>query len=332
METMSEAAVMVPEAVRPVPHPPTERKSPDGKRRGLPRGYSASFAFAASVPMTALYTLMIAVPTVLAVLLSLTSWNAVGMPQWVGLENWITFFTDAKALRALGGTLGLAVACLVLQLPLSMALGLFIAGGQKYRYVYSVVFVLPMLVSGVGLSLMWAGMLYPKLGALAYIANTFNMPFLIQDWFGNPAIARFVVLAIITWLSMPVHMLIFQHGRRSIPDVLYESARIDGASGARQFFSITVPMMRQTIALNCALIVVSSLTTFDVIYVLTGGGPGETTNVLAIEMYKLAFQQNNFGYAAVFAVMLAVLGISAGALIMAISGFNRFESEQEGIA
>ncbi len=316
---------------RPQAGPPRSA-SATAVRNRAPRAYSRSFAIVALGPISLVYAVFIALPIVLAVLLGFTDWNGVGAPKWVGLENWAAFFGNPEALHAVLVTLELAAASLVVQVPLTLALGLFIAGRQRYRLWYSVVFVLPMLVSGVGLSLMWSGMLDPNLGAIAFIGRTFHLDFLVQNWFGDATLTPLVLLGILTWQFVPLHMLIFQHGRRSIPEALYESAIIDGATPARQFFSITLPMLRHTVALNTALIVVSSLTTFDMIYVLTGGGPGQASNVLAMQMYKVAFEQNQFGAAAVYAVVLAFLGIALGGIVMAISGFNRFESEQEGIA
>lgn len=326
------ASVEAPAATRSSPGPVAPAPRASRARGKAPRAYSRSFAIAALGPISLVYVVLIAVPTVLAVLLSFTQWNGVGSPTWVGLANWQAFFGSSQSLHAVLVTLELAGASLVIQVPLSMALGLFIAGHQRYRYVYSVIFVLPMLVSTVGLSLMWSGMLDPNLGALAYLGRTFHLGFLVQNWFGEKTLTPLVLLAIITWQFVPLHMLIFQNGRRTIPTALYESATIDGAKPSRQFFSITLPMMRHTVALNSALIIVSSLTTFDMIYVLTDGGPGQVSNVLAMQMYKVAFEQNQFGAAAVYAVVLAVLGVVLGGIVMAISGFGRFESEQEGIA
>lgn len=319
--------------LRARPEPGPAPAAPSAKASGRkPRAYSRTFAVAALGPISLVYIVLIAVPTVLAVLLSFTTWNGVGSPTWTGLSNWSAFFANSSALHAVLVTLELAAASLVIQVPLSMALGLFIAGWQRYRHVYSVIFVLPMLVSTVGLSLMWSGMLDPNLGGLAWIGRTLHLDVLVQNWFGERTLTPLVLLAIITWQFVPLHMLIFQHGRRSIPGSLYESATIDGAAPARQFFSITLPMLRHTIALNTALIIVSSLTTFDMIYVLTDGGPGQVSNVLAMQMYKVAFEQNQFGAASVYAVVLAFLGVLLGGIVMAISGFNRFESEQDGIA
>lgn len=302
------------------------------KRSRSPRHHSRGFGIAALVPITGIYGLFIVVPTILAVILSFTSWNGLGTPHWIGLGNWDRFAHDAESLHSLLVTLEFAGLSWVIQTPLSLGLGLFIAGPQRYRKVYAVFFVIPMLLSTVGVALMWSGILDPNLGGLAYLANHLGLHFLVQNWFGSQGLTPAVLLVVIAWQFVPMHMLIYQHGRRCIPEVLYEAAQLDGASRARRFISVTIPQLRHTIAMSSALILIMSLTYFDMIYVLTSGGPGNSTDVLAMRMYSIAFQQKQFGYASVFAVVLGVLAIGVGFAIMKLSGFNRFESEQEGIA
>jgi ABC-type sugar transport system permease subunit len=301
-------------------------------RRGRLRQHDRSFGIAALVPIGGVYALFIIVPVILALFLSFTSWNAIGAPHWIGLGNWDSFLHDSEAKHSLLVTLEFAALSWVIQTPISMALGLFIAGPQRYRMVYSVIFVIPMLLSTVGVALMWSGLLDPNLGALAYLSHHLGVHSLIQNWFGSTTLTPFVLLWIIAWQFIPMHMLIYQNGRRSIPEVLYEAAEIDGATRTRKFVRITLPQLRHTIAMSSALILVMSLTYFDMFYVLTGGGPGDSTNVLALQMYKVAFEQNKFGYASVFAVVLGLLAIVVGSAIMKLSGFSRFESQQEGIA
>ncbi|MFT4085116.1 MAG: sugar ABC transporter permease [Nocardioides sp.] len=276
--------------------------------------------------------MLIVVPTLLAVLLSLSSWSGIGWPHWVGLSNWSSFLHDSAAHQSLVVTLGFTVLSWVVQTPISLALGLFIAGPQRYRVVYSVCYVIPMLLSSVGLALMWGGVLDPNLGGLAWLGDRLGLDLLSQNWFGDETLTPIVLLLIIAWQFIPMHALIYQNGRRSIPGVLYEASRIDGASPWRQFVHITMPQLRHTMATSSVLMLVTSLTYFDMIYVLTLGGPGGRTNVLAMQMYDVAFNQHRFGYASVFAVILGVLGVLVGFVIMRISGYSRFESTQEGVA
>src|SRR6266700_2639332 len=228
----------------------------------------------------ALFGVFIVVPMLGAIALSLFRWNGLGTPHWAGASNWIQFAHDPLARQALTVTAKVVVLSWVLQTPISMALGLFTAGRQRYRSVYATLYVLPLLLST-------------------------------------------AIIALIAWQFIPFHTLLYQMGRRQIPGVLYEAARLDGASPAQMFWRVTLPQLRYTIVTSSTVIIVGSLTYFDIVYIMTNGGPGYTTRVLSLDMYQAAFQQNEFGYASVLAVVIGVFGFS---------GFAATSSQQEGAA
>jgi raffinose/stachyose/melibiose transport system permease protein len=278
-----------------------------------------------------IYGVLILIPLLVAVALSFCNWNGLGSPAWIGLRNWTRFFHDPVALSALVTSLKIVGLSWIVQLPLGMALGLFAAGRQRYRAVYSTLFVVPLLMSTAGTSLMWQGLLDPNLGGLHWLAVKLHAGWLQQNWLGSPTITLYVLVFLITWQFIPFQMLLFQVGRRQIPNVLYEAASLDGSTGLHRFWHITLPQLAYTIVTSTMLIVVGSLTYFDVIYILTQGGPDNTTNVLALQMYQVAFSQYEYGYASVLAVVLGVLGVVVAFALMRITGFGAMSSQQEGI-
>ena len=220
----------------------------------------------------------------------------------------------------------------LVQTPISMALGLFTAGSQRYRSVYAALYVLPLLLSTAGIALMWEALLDPNFGGLTALSRSLNLGFLRQNWLGNPSITLYVIIGLIAWQFIPFHALLYQMGRRQIPGVLYEAARLDGAGPAQLFWRVTLPQLRYTIVTSSTLIVVGSLTYFDIVYIMTNGGPGYTTRVLSLDMYQAAFQQNEFGYASVLAVVLGVIGVGIALGLVRFSGFGSMASQQEGAA
>jgi raffinose/stachyose/melibiose transport system permease protein len=138
-----------------------------------------------------------------------------------------------------------------------------------------------------------------------------------------------VVVFIVSWQFIPFHSLIYQGGVRAIPTTMYEAASIDGAGRIRQFFSITIPQLKYTIITSSTLMVVGSLTFFDLIFVLTAGGPGDATEVLALDMYKTGFMSNQMGPASVIAVILVLLGLGLALLLRRLGG-STTASQQEG--
>jgi len=192
--------------------------------------------------------------------------------------------------------------------------------------------VLPLLLSTAGIALMWEALLDPNFGGLTALSRSLNLGFLQQNWLGDPAITLYVLIALIAWQFIPFHTLLYQMGRRQIPGVLYEAAVLDGAGPVRLFWRVTLPQLRYTVVTSSTLIIVGSLTYFDIIYIMTDGGPGYTTRVLSLDMYQAAFQQDEFGYASVLAVVLGAIGVAVALALVRLSGFGSMASQQEGAA
>jgi raffinose/stachyose/melibiose transport system permease protein len=314
--------------------PPSIKKR-NSRRGDLPKKVVGSYWKADLVglmPTMALYVFLVLLPIVIAGLLSLYSWNGVGSLRFSGFANWDAFFHDPIAAHSLEVTIVLALVSWAIQTPISMALGFFIAGKQRYRTVYAALYLLPLLLSTVGIGLVWQALLDPNFGGLAWLAQNAGLSFLQQNWLGSNSLALWTIIVLIAWQFIPFHTLLYQMGRRQVPNVLYEAASIDGATKWKQFVHITLPQLRYTIVVSSTLMLVGSLTYFDMIYVLTDGGPGDTTRVLSLDMYQAAFVANTFGYASVLAVVLGVIGVVVALLLVRFTGFSSLSSQREGIA
>jgi raffinose/stachyose/melibiose transport system permease protein len=209
---------------------------------------------------------------------------------------------------------------------LSILLGTFLAGHQRYRGVLAVLFFIPLLLSSAAIAIAYKALLDPNFGLGAGL----GIDFLTQDWLGRPVLAFSLVVFVVSWQFIPFHTLIYQGGVRQIPKTLYEAAQIDGAGRVRQFFSITLPQLKYTIITSSTLMVVGSLTFFDLIFVLTEGGPGDATRVLALDMYKRGFQASLMGPASVIAVILVLVGLALALLLRRIGGRDAAQSQSEG--
>jgi raffinose/stachyose/melibiose transport system permease protein len=318
------------EVTPPAGPPPSARASTRRARRSRPVGSYWLADLVGMGPTLLLYGMFILAALAVAIVLSLFSWNGVGAFRFVGARNWTAFFHDPLAAHSLEVTAVLTLVSWAVQTPLAMALGLFISGRQRYRAIYATLFLLPLLLSTAGLALMWQALLDPYFGGIAWLGNHLDMHFLVQSWLGDPSTALWTIVALIAWQFVPFHTLLYRMGRNQIPDVLYEAAEIDGATALQRFVHITLPQLRYTIVVSGTLIVVGSLTYFDIIYILTAGGPGDTTRVLSMDMYDAAFIANDFGYAAVLAVVLGVIGIAVALLLVRTTGFSSMSSQREG--
>jgi raffinose/stachyose/melibiose transport system permease protein len=264
-------------------------------------------------------------PLGIVVVLSLTTWNGLGTPSWAGLANWREIFTDPVVHRAIWLSLKVMVLSWLIQTPLSLLLGVFVAGRQRYRAVLAVLYFVPMLLSTAAIAITFKNLLDPNFGLSAS-----GLPLVGQNWLGNPDLALYTVIFIIAWQFVPFHTLLYQAGARQIPDSLYEAAQIDGASRLQQFWNITIPQLRYTIVTSSTLMLIGSLTYFDVVFLLTGGGPGFATRLLPVDMYLTGFAANEMGRASAVAVLLVATGLLLAFSLTRLSGFTRMQSQMDG--
>jgi raffinose/stachyose/melibiose transport system permease protein len=258
--------------------------------------------------------------------LSFTTWDGIGEIQPSGLATWRSVLVDPGLPHAIWVTFLVMLASWAVQTPLSILLGTFLAGHQRYRGVLAVVFFIPLLLSSAAIAISYKALLDPNFGLGAGL----GIDFLSQDWLGRPGLAFGLVIFVVSWQFIPFHSLIYQGGVRQIPRSMYEAAQIDGAGRVRQFFNITLPQLKYTIITSSTLMVVGSLTFFDLIFVLTEGGPGDATRVLALDMYKRGFQASLMGPASAIAVILVLVGLAIALLLRRLGGRDAAQSQFEG--
>lgn len=288
--------------------------------RGGPSAWMAA-------PALFMFGLFAVVPLGIALYLSFTRWDTISDPVWVGFDNWPKVLSDPTTINALLLSFKIIVISWVVQTPISLLLGVFTAGRQRYRAVLAALFVLPLILSSSATAIAFKAMLDPNFG----LGASLGIPLLKQDWIGNQDLVIYVVIFIIAWQFVPFHALLYQGGVRQIPASLYEAARIDGANIVQQFFSITIPQLRYTIVTSSTLMVVASLTYFDVVFILSSGVPDSGTLILPMDMYITGFSAGQMGKASVMAIVLAVIGLLLALVLTRVTGFSRMNSQQEGL-
>ena len=304
--------------------------APPGARTTIPSpvagsGRSASFAWMA-LPALVVFVAFGVVPLLGVVGLSFTTWDGLGAITPSGLTSWTAVLTDPGLPHALWVTFLVMALSWLVQTPISLLIGVFVAGRQRYRALLSVLFFVPLLLSSAAIAITYKALLDPNFGLGAGL----GIPLLQQDWLGQANLAVGVVVFVVSWQFIPFHSLIYQGGVRQIPRSMYEAAELDGAGRVRQFFAITLPQLKYTIIASSTLILVGSLTYFDLIFVLTGGGPADATRTLAVDMYKRGFQANLMGPASAIAVILVFVGLALALLMRRIGGSDSTASQMEG--
>jgi raffinose/stachyose/melibiose transport system permease protein len=277
------------------------------------------------LPALVVFVAFGAVPLLGVLGLSFTTWDGLGVIHPSGLTSWRAVLTDPGLPHAMWVTFKIMALSWLFQTPMSILIGVFLAGHQRYREFLAILYFIPLLLSAAAIAITYKALLDPNFGLGAGL----GIPLLQQDWLGDSTLALGVVVFVVSWQFIPFHSLIYQGAVRQIPRSMYEAAALDGAGRVRQFFSITLPQLKYTIITSSTLMVVGSLTFFDLIFVLTEGGPGDATRSLALEMYKTGFQANLMGPASAIAVILVVVGLIVALLLRRLGGRGD-ESQLEG--
>ena len=303
--------------------PPLQQSaSPPAPTRGR-RQRSLSWL---ALPALAFFILFGIIPLIGVVLLSFTTWDGIGTIHPSGLTSWKAVLKQPGLPKAVYVTFELMILSWLFQTPMSILLGVFMAGRQRYRAFLAVFFFIPLVLSSAAIAITFKALLDPNFGLGAGL----HANWLSQDWLGDPKLAVATVVFVVSWQFIPFHTLIYQGAVRQIPVSMYEAAQIDGAGRVRQFFSITLPQLKYTIITSSTLMVVGSVTFFDLLVVLTQGGPADATTNLALMMYKLGFQANLMGQACAIACMLVVLGLALALILQRLGGRDRTASQMEG--
>ena len=279
-----------------------------------------------AAPALAFFGFFALIPLVGVFVLSFMSWDGLGSITFAGVDNWKAMLGNGVTQHAILLTLGMTILCWVIQTPISLLLGVFMAGQQKYRAVLSVLYFLPLLFSATAVGIAFNALLDPNFG----MSRAFGLDFLSQDFLGNPTLAFYTIMFVIAWCFVPFRSLLYQGAARQIPKSVMEAAMIDGAGRWQTFWHITLPQLRNTIVTSSTLMIVGSLTYFDLIFVMTAGGPGNATRVLPLDMYLTGFRSYNMGGAAVIGVLLVVVGLTISYLLNKLSGSSKMESTMEG--
>lgn len=251
--------------------------------------------------LTALFSLY---PLVQNVLISFTEWT-VTATRWVGLANYQAFADDPVLWTALRNTVLYTIAAVPLTMAVALALAIGVNGPIRGRVVFRGIFLLPYLLSWVVVALVWQWMYSANYGLLNWFLEAMGMRPL--RWLQNPGFALLGVAITTAWATAGFYMVIFLAGLQSIPAEYYEAAKIDGASAWGQFRYVTLPLLRPITLFVTVFAVTNSLRVFDLIWVMTGGGPGRSTMVMVTYIYERAFEAAQIGYASALSILLFLM-------------------------
>lgn len=264
-------------------------------------------------PVTILMVVFIFYPIIDTFITSGYRWNGIASAkEWVGIGNWKDLLADKNFWIAFENNLIIMILSICIQIPIGLALATFLDFGGKKLTIFKVIWFIPLLMSSVAIGFLFRYALATNGGIISTISACFNGGNI--DLLGNPKTALLTVIMVICWQFTPFYMVYFMAAFTNIPYDIFEAARIDGATRGQYFKKIALPLLVPSIKSAAILSMVGSLKYFDLIYVMTGGGPGTSTELMATYMYKQSFKNFNMGYGSTIAAGMFIL-ISLVALI-----------------
>ncbi|CAM2151411.1 carbohydrate ABC transporter permease [Paraburkholderia tropica] len=280
--------------------------------------FSAQWLVAATflAPAVVLLAVFLLYPLVSSLRLSLLDWNGLGSnARFVGLSNWAKLAHDAVFWQSLANNALLAAASIVVELPIALALAVMLEKAGRGSRLLKILYFLPLLMSSVAIGVLFKNVYDPNFGPLNAALHGLGLDALAQDWLGDPHLSLGSTIAVICWQNTPFYMILFLAGLSSLPQEIAEAARLDGASEWTIFWRIKLPHLQGTVRTAVLLSVLGSLRYFDLIYVMTGGGPEGSSELMATYMYRTVFSSFQLGYgstigSAMFLIVCTVAAIS----------------------
>jgi multiple sugar transport system permease protein len=287
------------------------RRSPWARKRAL-------LGLAYVSPALAMVTIFFLIPLVGAFWISLTEWNVAGFKAFVGLENYVDLLSDKKWISALQFTTFYTIVVTIVTFLLGFGLALMVRLRMRRFVMLRTAFYLPVVIGVATASFIFLYLFNDQIGAVN--AALQGLGLIDQDvaWLANPDTAFLTLLILTVWKNAGFAMITLLIAMQAVPDELYEAARVDGANAGQALRRITIPLILPTIALVVLLLVVGSYLAFDQFYIITRGGPNNSTITATYWIYNQAFVAFKFGYSTAMSVVLMVFLVVLGAIQLRI--------------
>ncbi len=280
-------------------------------------------------PVLAMTAVFFLFPLGSAVYFSLTDWNGADpRAPFVGLRNFVTMAGDAEVLHALGNNAIWIVVGTAAPLLIGLLLAVILWSGVRAVLAYRLVFFLPFVLPGVAVAIVWGWIYDPVNGWLNRVLEGVGLGGWTRGWLGEPGTALYAVLAAAIWATFGFVVVIFLAALQNVDLDQVDAARIDGANPLQRLWHVILPQIMPVFLMVTTITLVGGISVFDIVFVMTGGGPGNATSVLGTYAFENAFQLNRIGYGTALALLITVLSVP---FVMALNRLQRRLSlTQEG--
>ncbi len=279
------------------------------------------------VPTFALYLFMVVVPIFQSLRFSFYRWDGLEpLTRFIGFENFTDIAKDRVFWKSFWNNIVLVVFSLVTQMPFAILLAILLTGNIRGKSFFRTVFFAPQIISTVAAGYLFYYIYEPTFGLLNQCLRGLGLGVLARGWLGETGLALYSVLFVISWRFVGFYMVLFMAAIEGIPTELFEAARIDGCTKWQVIRKVTLPLLSGTLKTACVLSIVGSIKYFDLIWIMTAGGPAHASELIATYMYKKTFLSWEMGYGSALAFVLFLIAFSLSLIFMRFSS-RRDEGE-----
>lgn len=259
------------------------------------------------LPAGIIYILVVFVPILYSLFVSLFTWNGIGDKVFVGLKNYANlFFTDKVFHMTIRNNFIWILMTLSITMPVSLLFAVLLNKSFRGRTFFRGLFYFPSVIAPIAVAIIWRWIYHPQMGFINELFKALKMDYR-QAWLSDSRVTLYAVFFVSLWQAVGQPMILFLAGLQMVPREILEAASIDGANGARRFFMVTIPLLKDTFVIVIATLVITAMKVFDVVQGLTGGGPNNASQMISTYMYAQVFQYNNVGYGTSIACVMVLV-------------------------
>lgn len=303
-------------------------RSVQGRRRGLRnwlRKYLPSYAFIA--PALLLYVVFVIYPFLNTIYYSLTDWDgAQPLKQFIGIANYQRLLQDPLMWLSLKHNVIWIALGTVTPVAVGLVLATFVWSGVRGRIIFRTIYFMPVVLASVVVGMIWSWIYHPIFGPINVFLSAIGLESVARGWLGDLTWALYALLLAGLWAYFGFCFVILLAALQNVDMELHDAAKIDGANTWQRFFNVTVPQLSPVLTMLLAYTLIGGFNVFDIVYIMTKGGPANATEVLATYTYAMAFKQNQVGYGAALTMVITVLSLVASYLFITLRERNNADA------
>jgi len=261
------------------------------------------------LPALVLYLFFVIVPIFWSAYYGFFDWKGIGAAKFIGFDNYVEVFKDPIFWKAFKNNMLIVAASVFGQVPIAMILALLLMRSTLFQRVIRASVFMPMVLSSVVVGIIWGYIYHPQIGILNFLLEGIGLDSWKKSWLSDPKVSMFALMVPIIWNYIGPYMIMFIAALQNISPEIDDAAQLDGVGPVRKLFAVTLPMIWDTVKVAIVLCISGSLKAFDLIYVMTGGGPAHSTELLASYMYNSTFNVYRFGFGSAISTAIIILSL-----------------------